>query len=201
MLKNNNIRKTNNKSNINSKKNTSKTNIKTNKDINNKVNNINKLKTTITDNSYIKNYTPRKNSHYHQGIIKPSQCTKLFESCSNDNIIYRSGLELKFIKWCEMSNKVIRWGSEPICINYLSRTDNKIHRYYPDFMFEHESGTKYIVEIKPYAQTIKPKSSSSDWDKKTWIKNTDKWRATIEFCSKQKNIKFIIITEKFFDNL
>ena len=34
---------------------------------------------------------------------------------------------------------------------------------------------KYIVEIKPYAQTIKPKVNASDYDKKTWIKNTDKW--------------------------
>lgn len=196
MIKYSKSNKTTNKSNINNKKNNSKSNNKTN----NK-SNIDKLQTSITDNSYIKNYTPRKNSHYHQGIIKPTQCTKLFESCNKDNIIYRSGLELKFIKWCEMSSKVIRWGSEPICINYLSRTDNKIHRYYPDFMFEHESGTKYIVEIKPYAQTIKPKSSSSNWDKNAWVKNTDKWKATIEFCSKHKNIKFIIITEKFFENL
>ena len=190
------------------KKTSNKSNNIYNKKSNNakKINNayksgINKLQTSITDNSYIKNYTPRKNSHYHQGIIKPQQCKKLFESCNKDNIIYRSGLELNFIKWCEMSPKVIKWASEPICINYISRQDNKMHRYFPDFMFEHISGTKYIVEIKPYAQTIKPKNTASDYEKNAWVKNTDKWKATIEFVSKQKNTKFIIITEKFFDNL
>lgn len=159
-------------------------------------------KTSLTDNSYIKKMMPRKNSFYHQGVIKASQCKKLFESCKNDDIIYRSGLELSFIKWCESATNVIKWGSEPICIEYVSRLDNKVHRYYPDFIIyikdKNNNEIRYIVEIKPYAQTIQPKRTASDWDKKTWIKNCDKWKYASEFVKKQKNMKFIIITEKFF---
>ena len=88
-----------------------------------------------------------------------------------------------------------------ICIEYVSRLDNKKHRYYPDFLIECNNNIKYIVEIKPYAQTIKPKVNASDWDKKTWIKNTDKWKYAIEFSKKQNNTKFIIITEKFFERI
>lgn len=161
--------------------------------------------TDLTDNSFIKNRKPNKNSHYYQGIIKGSACKKLFESCKNDNIIYRSGLEYNFIKWCESSSKVVKWASEPICINYISRLDKKEHRYYPDFFIKDNKGNNYIVEIKPYSQTKPPSpntlSSSSLYEKQTWIKNNDKWSAAIKFAATQKNTKFIIITEKFFEKI
>ena len=157
--------------------------------------------TSLIDNSYIKKHKPNKNSHYHQGAINGSKFKKIFESCKKDVIIYRSGLEYNFIKWCETSPKVVRWASEPICIEYVSRLDNKKHRYYPDFFIECNNNIKYIVEIKPYAQTIKPTLNASDWDKKTWIKNIDKWKYAIEFSKKQNNTKFIIITEKFFERM
>lgn len=166
--------------------------------------------TSVVDNTYIKNFKPRKNSFYHQGIIKACDCKKLYESCTNDVIIYRSGLELKFIRWCESSDSVVRWASEPICIEYKSRADSKMHRYYPDFIIEtvknnHASSsdnsnikTTYIVEIKPYEQTVRPKATASAWTKQQWIKNQDKWKYAFEFAKKQKNTKFIIVTEKFF---
>ena len=157
--------------------------------------------TAITDNSYIKKHKPNKNSHYHQGAIKGSKFKKIFGSCKNDVIIYRSGLEYNFIKWCESSPRVLRWASEPICIEYVSRLDNKKHRYYPDFLIECNNNIRYIVEIKPYAQTIKPNVTSSDYDKNNWIKNTDKWKYAIEFAKNHSNTKFIIITEKFFDKI
>lgn len=158
---------------------------------------------TITDNSYIKKMMPRKNSFYHQGVIRASDCKKLFESCKNENIIYRSGLELQFIKWCESSSRVTKWGSEPICIEYVSRMDGKTHRYFPDFIIyisdkRTNESKRYIVEIKPYSQTIKPKNKASIYEKQMWIKNCDKWKYASQFASKQKNTKFIIITEKFF---
>lgn len=154
--------------------------------------------TSITDNSYIKNFKPNKHSHYKQGVIQASSCKKLFESCCSDNIIYRSGLEYKFICWCEKSDKVVKWASEPICIEYVSSLDKKTHRYYPDFVIETNDNKRYIVEIKPYAQTIKPDKQASLYDKRTWIKNNDKWKYAIKFAEKTNNTKFIIVTERFF---
>ena len=73
----------------------------------------------------IKNYKPKKNSRYHQGYVNPKFTTKLFQSCKSEPIIYRSGLELQFIQFCENNPKIKKWASEPIAIKYFSRLDNK----------------------------------------------------------------------------
>ena len=150
-----------------------------------------------TYSNNIKNFKPKKNSKYHQGIIDPHKMTKYFNSCKDEPIIYRSGLEYQFIMFCENNPKVKKWASEPIAINYFSRLDNKECNYYPDYVIETTQGSHIIVEIKPYDQTIKPGSEDSAWLKEAWVKNTDKWNAANEFAHKH-NAKFIIITEKFF---
>ena len=152
----------------------------------------------ITDNSQIKKLKPHKNSKYHQGYLDKNSCKKLFSSTKNEPIIYRSGLELQFIQFCENNPKIKKWASEPITIKYISRFDEKEHNYYPDYIVETESGNHIIVEIKPYNQTIKPSINDSKWLKEQWIKNTDKWNAANEFAHNH-NAKFIIITEKFFE--
>ena len=146
----------------------------------------------------IKNYKPKKNSKYHQGYVSPSLCTKLFSTTKNEPIIYRSGLELQFIQFCENNPKIKYWASEPLPIKYYYRLDKKEHDYYPDYVIETYDGTKIIVEIKPYNQTIKPSALDSAWLKEAWIKNCDKWKAANEFAH-EHNAKFIIITEKFFE--
>lgn len=150
------------------------------------------------NNSLIKNQLPKQHSRYHQGIIDPNTCHKLYDSCKNEPIIYRSGLEYRFIKWCEKNDNVAKWASEPICIEYILASDKRKHKYFPDFIFETKSGKKYIVEIKPYAQTIQPKTTSSSYDKRNWVKNISKWNAVKDFIKTQKNTEFIIITERFF---
>jgi len=146
----------------------------------------------------IKNFKPKKNSKYHQGYVNPKLTTKLFTTAKNEPIIYRSGLELKFIQFCESNPKIKKWASEPIAIDYFSRLDNKECHYYPDYIIETSEGAHIIVEIKPYQQTIKPAAEDSRWSKEQWIKNTDKWKAANEFAHNH-NAKFIIITEKFFE--
>lgn len=148
--------------------------------------------------NFIKNIKPRKNSRFHQGFISKNFCTKLFNSCKNEPIIYRSGLELQFIQFCENNPKIKKWASEPISIKYTCRLDNKEHDYYPDYVIETNTGEKIIVEIKPYGQTVKPTAVDSVWLKESWIKNCDKWKAANEFAHKN-NAKFIIVTEKFFE--
>ena len=49
------------------------------------------------------------------------------------NVIYRSLWERKFMKWCDLSESVIKWGSEETVVPYVSPLDNKIHRYFIDF--------------------------------------------------------------------
>lgn len=151
----------------------------------------------VVDNSKIKGLKPSKKSRYHQGYVRREQCHKLFESAKNEPIIYRSGLELQFINFCENNPKIVRWASEPIKIEYYSRLDQGIHNYYPDYIIENYKGERSIVEIKPYNQTIKPSPIDSRWAKEQWIKNVDKWSAAKKFAD-SNNMKFIIVTERFF---
>lgn len=146
----------------------------------------------------IKNIKPQKNSRFHQGFVPVQYTKKLFQSVKGEPIIYRSGLELQFIQFCENNPKIKKWASEPIAIKYTCRLDEKEHDYYPDYVIETNDNNKIIVEIKPYCQTVKPGATDSRWLKESWIKNCDKWKAANDFAHKN-NAKFIIITEKFFE--
>ena len=59
---------------------------------------------------------------------------------------------------------------------------------------------KYLIEVKPYHQTIPPKPSPKKSKKtmlieqKTWITNQEKWKAAREFCAK-RGLKFKLVTE------
>lgn len=145
----------------------------------------------------IKNLKPSK-GRYKQGYIDPRSCKKLFESISNESIIYRSSYELKFITWLENSDKVKGWGSECLCIPYMY-IDGTTHKYYPDYMVEMMDGSVMVVEIKPYNQTQKPKNENG-WAWKEYTKNMCKWKATREFCERNKLI-FKILTEKTINQL
>ena len=148
-------------------------------------------------NNKIKNLKPTKKSKYHQGYVPEKYLTKLYKCARNEPIIYRSGLELQFIQYCENNPSIRRWASEPIAIPYISRITKTEHKYYPDYIIENANGDKIIVEIKPENQTIKPSAIDSMWLKEAWVKNVDKWTAAKEFAEKN-NMKFIIVTEKFF---
>lgn len=150
------------------------------------------------DNNKIKSLKPTRKSRYHQGYVPESMCAKLYSSMRADPIIYRSGLELKFIEYCENNGKIAKWASEPIGIKYYSRLSNSEHTYYPDYIIENTDGVRIIVEIKPSNQTVKPMSQDSRWLKETWVRNVDKWNAARKFAD-DNGMKFIIVTEKFFE--
>lgn len=145
----------------------------------------------------IKNFFPRKNSRYHQGIVPERLLKKYYDSCRNEPVIFRSALELQFIEYCENSQSVKKWAAEPFYIPYYSRIKHKDQKYYPDYIIESKNGDKIIVEIKPFEQTVKPKENDSAWLKEAWIVNTDKWAAAKKFAD-DNSMKFVIITEKFF---
>ena len=54
----------------------------------------------------------KKNSRYRQGIFVPKNIDKFI----GERAIYRSGLELKFFRFCDNNPKVVRWGSENVVI-------------------------------------------------------------------------------------
>lgn len=144
----------------------------------------------------VKHMKPKKDGFYKQGVIDPKRMKKYFSECMNEPIIYRSGLELEFINYCENSPSIVKWASEPIKIPYYSRLAKKEQNYYPDYIIENKDGKKCIVEVKPYNQVVKPSSLDSQWLKESWIRNNDKWMAAKKF-AEDRGMKFIIVTEKF----
>ena len=120
-----------------------------------------------------------------------------------DNIICRSSWERKFCQWCDRNNSIIYWASEEISIPYVSPKDNRVHRYYPDFVIKvKEKNSKiktYVVEVKPKKQTLPPKprkkvSKSYIYECTTYEVNKSKWKAASEYC-KDHLIEFKIVTE------
>ena len=119
------------------------------------------------------------------------------------NIIYRSLWERKFMVYCDMNDKIVEWGSEEFFIPYRSPLDGKIHRYFPDFYVKVKTkqGTlkKWVVEVKPKAQTRPPRTPKRKTknyinEVRTYAINDAKWKNAIEYC-KDRNMEFIIITE------
>jgi len=70
----------------------------------------------------------KKNSRYRQGIFVPNNIDKFI----GERAIYRSGLELKFFRFCDNNSKVVRWGSENVIIPYYNPLTKRNHRYHVD---------------------------------------------------------------------
>ena len=140
--------------------------------------------------AYKGKYRP-KNSEKYLGDIK--------------NISFRSLWERQVMKWLDFNSDVIAWSSEEIIIPYLCETDKKTHRYFVDFFFEVKNGNKYLIEVKPYKQTLPPtipertktgrKSRRFLNESMTFVKNQSKWKAARQF-AKKNGMVFNIWTEK-----
>jgi len=114
-------------------------------------------------------------------------------------IIYRSSWERQVFKWCDNHKDVLEWSSEEIIIPYRCKTDNKLHRYYPDVYIKTNKG-EYLIEIKPKKETNPPRIRSRKTKRyltevMTYIKNTSKWDAAREYCTDRGYI-FEIWTEE-----
>lgn len=131
---------------------------------------------------------------------KPKLNPKKYEG-DITNIIVRSSWETYFLNWCDYDDKIISYSSEEIVIPYLSEIDNKIHRYFPDAKIKvrTNNGVKiYIIEIKPYNQTIPSKAKRKDRflnEMKVYTVNKNKWAAAEKWC-KQRGYEFKILTER-----
>ena len=107
------------------------------------------------------------------------------------------------MKWADNNPAIVRWNSEEIVVPYLSPVDGKMHRYFTDFaMIIERNGVhhKYLIEIKPEAQTLPPKRGKRTTNKYVesialYAVNQSKWAAAEEFCRRQ-GMQFMILTEK-----
>jgi hypothetical protein len=137
---------------------------------------------------------------YNQGIFKPINPQKY--KGDPTNIVYRSGWECRLMSHFDLHPGVIWWSSEEKIIPYRSPIDNKIHRYFPDFLVHMKTSSgkleTVLVEVKPKAQTIPPTRSKNQHkylsEVMTWGVNEAKWRAAEEYC-KDRGYKFMIMTE------
>jgi hypothetical protein len=142
----------------------------------------------------------KKRKQFKSGIFRPENVEKFGES----KCVYRSSYELQFLKWCDRHPKITKVLYEKIVIPYVCKTDNNLHRYYVDCMIHMQESTglkKYLIEIKPFRQTIPPKPSKR---KKTstileenlnYIKNQSKWNSAKQYCKKM-GWRWCILTEK-----
>ena len=139
---------------------------------------------------------------YNQGYFRPQNPQKYLGD--PNNIVYRSGWELKFMKWCDRNENVLEYGSEEFFIPYFDPTTSRVRRYFPDFIIKvrEQSGEikKYVVEVKPKRQTMPPVQTSKKRTRtyinevKTYAVNEAKWKAAQEWC-KDRMLEFRIITE------
>jgi hypothetical protein len=99
---------------------------------------------------------------------------------------------------------VVQWGSEELVIPYRSPIDNRVHRYFPDFIVKKKTPEgkidTVVVEIKPHAQTRPPVVINKPNKRyinevMTWGVNEAKWRAAAVYCN-DRAWKFEILTEK-----
>ena len=108
------------------------------------------------------------------------------------------------MKWCDLNESILEWGSETTIIPYKSPVDNKIHRYFVDFYIKvrNKDGIvkKYLVEIKPEKFTKPPDIPKKQT--KRFIQevfnygiNQAKWKNADQFCQ-DRGWKFLVLTEK-----
>lgn len=139
---------------------------------------------------------------YRQGVFHPKFPKKYVGDASN--IVYRSSWELKFMNWCDNNDSILLWCSEEVVIPYYSRADEKMRRYFTDFMIKYKGADGQIkaalIEIKPDAQTRAPvakrgkKAARLLEETYTYMVNQDKWEAATAF-AKKNGMEFLVLTE------
>ncbi len=122
-------------------------------------------------------------------------------------IICRSSWEEAFCRWADHSQSITKWSSEEIVIRYqdpiepIKNGKPKFKSYFPDFVIETKNGDVFLIEVKPYKQTIPPKKTRAKKrstmlnEEKSWKINRAKWKAAKAYCAR-KGWVFKIITEK-----
>ena len=143
------------------------------------------------------------------GIYKPQNIKKYVGTSLP---VFRSSWELKAFMALDKNDKILKWGSENIVIQYIDETrNNESHRYVIDLFFE-LAGTKdgrpikWLIEIKPSNQSVMPtitkrKSTQKIIEESIIVKrNQCKWKAAVDFC-RSKGWHFGVYTENGINKL
>jgi hypothetical protein len=139
---------------------------------------------------------------YVQGFYTPTNPEKYVGD--KTQIIFRSSFELRAFKWCDNTESILQWSSEPFPIQYFDQSTNKIRRYFPDLFVKirNKEGIikTYLIEIKPEKQTRAPKQGRKKTttylnEVATYQKNLSKWAQAEKFCE-SNNMIFRVVTEK-----
>ena len=149
----------------------------------------------------------KKFSEFKQGFFTPLNKNK----CLNKGeIIFRSSLELKMMRILDNNPSVLEWNSEGTIVPYIKPGPvPKPARYFVDFYFKIKIGEtekKFLVEVKPHRQSKPPekhgnkKASTLLYENIQYAINTKKWEAAEKY-AKERNMQFLVITEKNIDQL
>lgn len=129
-------------------------------------------------------------------------------------IIFRSSWEFKFLRWCDNTESVKKFSSEPMSIPYMDPVDRRVHQYFIDFWVEMQNSEggidRWLIEIKPERHLIIPPEPKNPTGKalanhisqvKRVLKNLAKFQAARNY-SKIQNMKFAVLrmnrtTEEF----
>lgn len=142
-----------------------------------------------------------KKGNFKKGLYRPKNRNKYVGQKHPE---YRSSWELHFFQWCDRNPNVLEWAAEAVVIPYTSPVDKKVHRYFVDnilILKEGNKNVKYLVEIKPFKQTMPPifsrrkKKETLLHEQVTYEVNKSKWDAANDWANKN-GYKFIILTEK-----
>ena len=137
----------------------------------------------------------------YKGWFRPKNPKKYKGDAAN--VVYRSNWELRVMKHFDEDPNVLWWASEELVIPYRSPVDQRMHRYFPDFIAHVKQKTgkekTIVIEIKPERQTKKPiqKRQTKRFleEAATYAINQEKWRAADIFCQKE-GWDFMVLTEK-----
>ena len=137
----------------------------------------------------------------YSGRFKPSNPQKYMGN--HENIVYRSSWECRVMNWLDKNPSIVSWASEELIIPYKSPVDNRMHRYFPDFVVkvrgQNGKTRTMMLEVKPKKQT-KPPEQQRRVTKRyitevaTWGVNQAKWAAATEYC-KDRGWEFMLVTE------
>ena len=134
----------------------------------------------------------------YKGLYKPTHPKKYVGDPKK--IVYRSLLERRFMRYCDLNQDILYWASEELPIRYFNPIDKKFHKYFPDFVVKTSKQKKYMIEVKPSRQIGKPKppkkkTKSYMRESFEYIKNQAKWQAAKSYCE-DNDLEFKIISEK-----
>lgn len=155
----------------------------------------------------IKDFLKPRNGRIKQGYFNPNNPNKY--KGDPTKIIYRSGWEFKFFKFCDDNPMVLEYSSEPIGIKYWNSVERREATYWIDgyMKTQNKQGIikEWLIEVKPNKFILPPKAPQRLTEKQTYnyvrhakayLINTDKFRAAKAY-AKSHNMKFGIITENF----